>query len=69
LERRNGTFVNSERVEGSRELRTGDVLNVGLAVYEIQIVNDAETNRTDSRLSNQLTHLFWAWLTPLASSL
>jgi predicted component of type VI protein secretion system len=65
---RNGTYVNSERVEGSRELRTGDVLNVGLAFYEVHLVDDAETDRTDSRHSNRLTHLFGAWITPLSSS-
>lgn len=68
LRSRNGTYVNCERVEGFRELRTGDVLNVGLAFYEVQIVDDAETERTDSRHPHRLTHHFGAWITPLPSS-
>lgn len=34
----NGTFVNFQRVKGTQELYTGDVLNIGLAFYEVQIL-------------------------------
>ena len=38
---RNGTFVNGERVEGARLLRTGDEIQVGGTVFAVELVDAA----------------------------
>ncbi|HMG32547.1 MAG TPA: DUF3616 domain-containing protein [Blastocatellia bacterium] len=40
---RNGTYVNSERIEGSRELKHGDVIGMGLSKLTFRIGGYSET--------------------------
>ena len=40
LESRNGTLVNGQRVEGQRELKMGDLLQIGSLQFEVRLIVD-----------------------------
>ena len=62
---KNGTFVNGDRVQHTHELHTGDVLNVGLAFYEVLLRENVVTRKEAKRVQGML-HRFGQWRSPLA---
>lgn len=61
----NGTYVNCQRVEDTRELTSRDVLGVGLAFYEVLIAESAADYRKESKAVPRMSRRLWQWTFPL----